>query len=159
MSNVTLENKAVDDNIGTAKLYVCNSNHGMHRLYPSKWCGESIPVLTTSIDDFYAFRGIERLDFVKIDVEGYELNVLHGMGITITKHLPKMLIEFHPATIREKGDDPYEIYRFLKHVGYKISLAPSTESITFDELYKKTNDNEGGQNIFCSPTIFHLPKY
>lgn len=41
---------------------------------------------------------VQRLDFVKIDVEGYEKQVLNGMKDTITKHRPGMLVEVNNST-------------------------------------------------------------
>ncbi len=48
------------------------------------------------LDDGRESMGIRKVDFVKIDVEGYELNVLLGMRDIIREHKPKILVEYTP---------------------------------------------------------------
>lgn len=69
----------------------------------------STPVIT--IDEYCAARNIQRVDVVKIDVEGFEPNVYAGMRKTI-KHNPSMriLMEFTP---REYAD-PQEFFETLQ---------------------------------------------
>jgi FkbM family methyltransferase len=55
---------------------------------------------------------LERIDFIKIDVEGMELEVLTGSRTSIAKHKPVMLIE------SIKTDKP-ELMKFLESNNYK----------------------------------------
>lgn len=48
------------------------------------------PVSTITIDDFVEQEGLDRLDFVKMDVEGAELKVLHGAREAVQKFAPKL---------------------------------------------------------------------
>jgi FkbM family methyltransferase len=49
-----------------------------------------------SLDSFLAERpGIDRVDWIKLDVEGAELGVLRGATATLHKYRPKLLIECH----------------------------------------------------------------
>lgn len=148
--NVDASMDAISDENKATELFLCDSNHGMHRLYKSRWCGRSIPVRAVTIDD--SWRGHERLDFVKIDVEGSESSVISGMRKTIEKHHPIMLIEFHPPTLVEAGSNPELLYLRIREMDYNISLAPSLTPIGYQELRHRTNDSMGGQNILCLPT-------
>lgn len=47
------------------------------------------------LDTIYGENKADSLDFIKIDVEGYELNVIKGGIETIKRFKPKMLIEIH----------------------------------------------------------------
>jgi hypothetical protein len=75
-------------------------------------------VSTIAIDDFVAERGLERLDFVKMDVEGAELNLLQGARETIARFAPKLgLAAYHKdddlVTIPEQLlalDPDYQLY-------------------------------------------------
>jgi FkbM family methyltransferase len=130
------------------KLYLCDASHGMHRMFKSKFCKKSQPVQMIRIDD--EFFGNADIEFVKIDVEGSELDVINGMYETLWKYLPTMLVEFHPPTIQEKGDNPEKLYYQIKNLGYDIRLVPKIdESISYEDLYAATNNESGGQNILC----------
>jgi len=55
---------------------------------------EQIQVEATTVDAFCEIKGI-RPDFVKVDVEGAEYDVLMGAADTIRDSRPKLLIELH----------------------------------------------------------------
>lgn len=57
--------------------------------------------------------GLERLDFIKIDVEGMELEVLHGAREAIAKYHPQMMIEVIKS-------DREAIQGLLSAQGYQI---------------------------------------
>jgi len=53
----------------------------------------SLPVLTVALDDLFKWEGLDRLDYLKIDVEGAEQEVLMGAERVIGKYRPIMQIE------------------------------------------------------------------
>ncbi len=57
--------------------------------------------------------GLDRLDFIKIDVEGMEIDVLQGAAESLRKFKPIMLIEHHKT-------DAARMNRMLQDWGYKI---------------------------------------
>jgi hypothetical protein len=61
------------------------------------------------LDDIYT--GVP--SFVKIDVEGHELQVLKGAEETIKKHKPVLLVE-----IGNFSED-HEVHKCIKSLGYK----------------------------------------
>ena len=46
-------------------------------------------------DNYVASLGLERLDYIKIDVEGFELSVLEGLRRTTEKYRPVVSFEYH----------------------------------------------------------------
>lgn len=64
-----------------------------------------------------AFK-MKRLDFLKVDVEGWELNVLRGAYRTLTKHHPIIHFEINPHALNMFNVIPSEIIKFLQYVGY-----------------------------------------
>lgn len=74
-----------------------------------------IEVANTRLDDYAAF--LERPpDVIKIDVEGAELDVLHG-GTRLFKEVkPTILLEVHPQV------DEAQVMDLLKKFGYKANL-------------------------------------
>ena len=74
-------------------------------------------VQVTSLDNFFRDFQLTRLDFVKIDVEGAEILVLHGMKEIFENGLrPKILLEL---SVGEGLTQATEIPDLLEHHGYQ----------------------------------------
>jgi len=96
IGNVTVHNVALSDKAGEAELFVPRHRKGGlddpgGRLDPAS-AGDNparFAVKAARLDDF----AFDDVDFIKIDVEGYEERVLDGGWETIAKHRPALLIE------------------------------------------------------------------
>ena len=88
------------------------------RSYPGK---ESIEELVIKVDtlDHQLFQS-PRVDLIKIDVEGAELNVLKGGINTITKFNPVIVFEYEQGASDVYGVTPAEIWSFFDKVKYSI---------------------------------------
>jgi FkbM family methyltransferase len=70
-------------------------------------------------------------DFVKIDVEGYELQVLQGARNLLETKRPALYLEMHGETMNEKRANVRAIVEFLSSAGYDDILhVESREKIT-----------------------------
>lgn len=89
-----------DENMEAA-LYKSKDNHGMHRLYSSVCCSDDhTNVQVVRGDDLIK----DDIDFLKIDIEGYEFPALKGLVNTISNSRNiKILSEFSPLSISEAG--------------------------------------------------------
>ncbi len=99
--NIQIVSKALSNRNGTAKLYL-SQYMGLHSFYrkTNRWTVvECIPA-----DDFYSGR----INFVKIDVEYAEIDVLNGMKNLIESNRPKVLIE---STHNEEKLDDFFVKR------------------------------------------------
>ena len=81
---------------------------------------KKITVTTTSIDDFVKQQQLSRLNFIKIDAEGVELDVLKGAKETLRQFDLKMILALHPLAVVAKGDTMEEIYDTVIEWGYKV---------------------------------------
>ena len=79
-----------------------------------------VVVRTDTLDRFVAANGIERLDFVKADVEGAELRVLQGGTETIEKFRPKLLLEIEERHVRRFGYRADDVAEWLAERGYRM---------------------------------------
>lgn len=86
------------------------------------------------LDEFH----FERLNLLKIDVEGFEVDVLEGGLKTIEKYKPRIIIEVHSTLLKEKCD------RILTSLGYRLSIAGRT-------VKSKSPGMDLVQNLFYSP--------
>ena len=76
-------------------------------------------VKTTTIDEFVKSEKINRLDFLKIDVEGAELDVLNGAKTTLKEFSPKILLATHDCHIKGVKD---KCVNLLKSIGYECNI-------------------------------------
>ncbi|MFC1584210.1 FkbM family methyltransferase [Fibrobacterota bacterium] len=88
-----------------------------------------------SLDEFTRQHSLDKVDFIKIDVDGAELEVLRGALGTIKQFRPIIVIEI---------DEVYEeVGHLLKDIGYR-----------YEDLWGKAVDlaaMEGVLNVFCIP--------
>jgi FkbM family methyltransferase len=82
---------------------------------PSQTACTSLPVETTTIDQFCDQRGIVRIDLVKLDIEGLEPTAIVGMHKTIERSQPHIFLEI----IAGKGTDG-RLYQLARQFGYNV---------------------------------------
>jgi len=89
-------------------------------------------VNVTTLDQIISSREIEKVDMLKIDVEGSEYEVLLGCKKSFEENkIKKIICEIHPNFLAEKGLKEQEIHSLLEENGFHIT--------TIEELkYKKT---------------------
>ena len=83
------------------------------------------------LDDYY--KDISNIDFIKIDVEGYEHNVINGGLKLISKFKPYLFIEVGWGKKHPCWDKCEESYRKIFEMGYKnIEFTNYTQDILFE---------------------------
>ena len=84
-------------------------------------------VALTTLDAFALERRLERLDFIKIDIEGWELRALVGGRETLTRFRPALYLEADAAMLARAGDSPAALFDWLAGLGYGAYRTPSLE--------------------------------
>jgi FkbM family methyltransferase len=90
---------------------------------------------TVAIDDFVKNKGVSKVNFIKMDIEGAELNAVKGARETIIKYRPKLAI-----AVYHHLSDFYTITEFIHalNLGYKFYFQHTTihdgESVLFAEV-------------------------
>lgn len=95
IANVTTFNIALGNSCGYANLFVNDRNYASSFIVSTSSQQDSGQVPLQRLDDFLAQRDDCRIGFIKIDVEGYELEVLAGAAATLQRDQPIVLLEMN----------------------------------------------------------------
>jgi FkbM family methyltransferase len=79
-------------------------------------------VRVEAFDEVFSETGLERLDVMKIDVEGAELPVLRGACGTLKRYRPTILMEVSKVTYEAAGYTTRDVVDFLGRLDYEIFL-------------------------------------
>ena len=98
---------------------------------------KAVEAQVTTLDEFFKSRAkdLKRLQFVKVDVEGHELNVIQGMRQIFKRgYRPRLMTEV--SIVGKYRDDLEEYAGLLAKLGYRLhALRPKVlESIRLEEL-------------------------
>jgi FkbM family methyltransferase len=77
-----------------------------------------IPVNITGLDEYIREQNIQRVDVIKLDVEGGEIDVLRGAAKVFREQRPTLICEVLDATTRAWGYDASEIIRAVQSYDY-----------------------------------------
>jgi FkbM family methyltransferase len=76
-------------------------------------------VAQTTIDELAGALALDRLDFIKADIEGGELRMLEGARQTLDRFRPRLLIELSNTHLARAGDGVEGAFAFLAARGYR----------------------------------------
>ena len=115
-------NMAVSNKTGTEKMFVATKSN-LNKLYSSDDgdfidrhdIEESVDVETITIDDFCLREDIQ-IDFLRMDIEGYEVEVFQGMKNTFdnAKKGLMVLLELHPHAYSNERSFSFELEMLFK---------------------------------------------
>jgi FkbM family methyltransferase len=108
---------ALSDHRGPATLIERPDNSGASRIGDD---APGIAVDVTTLDAFCVEKGVERVDLIKIDVEGLEARVLRGGRHTITRLKPAIVIEFWTTGLARAQSTVEEVALSLSELGYQM---------------------------------------
>ena len=117
--NVILVNKAVSDRNARLKLYLSEYSTSDNRLYESEDTRNSVEVDTIRMDDYFTNKQ-QKVDFIKMDIQGSEANALRGMPDILKNNKLKLSTEFWPIGLKQCGSDAEEYLNVLVSYGFKL---------------------------------------
>jgi FkbM family methyltransferase len=134
----TLVDKAVGS--GAAILGTVGVHDSMLRPGASDQANTLTEFRSTSVD---AYSGDSKISpsVMKIDVEGFEFDLLEGARETLRNHHPRLWIEVHPAFLSAQGKRWEDLVEWLKTAGYRVTF--------FDDFNEPTK--EMAFHIWCEP--------
>lgn len=139
--NIRLYSSAVSNSIGTKFLHVQmlkgKSQNGSGSLSNS-WDDDAIfQVNSITIDSLY----LPKCSFIKIDVEGHELEVIEGAFRTLKRNSPSVLLEINSPNDHKSQ----KLLDYLCNLGYKIHIENNGK---FIEIPTSMDLATTGKNMF-----------
>jgi FkbM family methyltransferase len=118
-TNIRLRNFCAGEKTGTAKLWMNMGHPNSFSLVNRDDKASCLSTLTVALDDLFAWEELSRLDYLKIDAEGAEQQVLAGGKMIIEKYRPIIQLE---VIISEIG---------LSLANYSVFRAPGSPNIVY----------------------------
>jgi FkbM family methyltransferase len=122
-SNVKIHQLALGKEIGHLQFVNDQSSPGTNHLVAQTEviAGSTIEVEVSTIDQFLETDGAPDVAFLKIDVEGFEADVLRGAAHTLmNRQCQAGLIELCPGNLRQVGSSVEDLLECVEQVGWRL---------------------------------------
>jgi FkbM family methyltransferase len=138
-SNVHVLQAAVGERSGKSELYLSDTLNVDHRTYlTDNSARRVVQIEMVALDDY--FKPGQRVDLIKMDIQGYELHALRGASRVLADNpTAKLLLELWPYGLKQAGTNWVELIDALTGKDMAVSevtrrgLVPlSSSSITED---------------------------
>lgn len=96
-------------------------------------------LLTVTID-YLATLSKRKINFIKLDIEGFEVKALIGGSKCLRDDKPQMLIEVNEVALKNQGSSPEELMEVLLYHGYHWDIVQPDLTVTAPQF-----------DIFCQP--------
>lgn len=152
LANVTVIPKAASDTSGCRTLHLSKTHAELHRMHPSRLCENTVEVESTTLDELLHAED-RPIAWVKIDVEGHELQVLRGMR-TIIERNPQiqLFMEFCPRWLDEGCTGAVNLLDSLARMGFilnDVEASRHNEATKRELIQRYTISNYGATNLWC----------
>lgn len=122
IANARPYNLAISGQSGTLTLYASPSAAVMHRAAAyggQEAAAETVQVPAIPLDQVFADLGIDCCDFMKIDTEGAEYEILMNAGPATLSKIRHICLEYHDGVTNYSHSD---LARFLEEQGFEVTL-------------------------------------
>ena len=125
-----------------------DEHRGLGSLYGEQAEGTPLQFISvTTLDDYLDRHPLERLDVVKVDIEGAELPFLRGAEQSLRRFRPVLIVEVQDRTAHAAGYSPKDVFDYLTGLGYSFSRIDGkgrlSPVVAADSMY---------ENVLCEPT-------
>ena len=132
-NNLFIYNEGITDKEGIQTLYLSpDNNTGGHSLYLKSHSNKKVDIHTIKLMDFCEREKINRIDFLKMDCEGAEFDILMS-NETVLKKVNKIIMECHPY----KDNNVAIMIQLLERNGFKVIRESNNSTSGVEMLYAR----------------------
>lgn len=159
LKGVEVLEAAVGEHIGTAKFHTPGEGSGWGSLHVRRdsfmgngnhaWQERDVDV--TTVDQIVSERGIETVDFMKMDLEGHELFALRGASESLkARRIRALTFEFGAGNVNSRTFFR-DFWILLTEAGYRIQrIYPGGDTVPVLEYYEDLEFFRGVTNYIAS---------
>ena len=127
INNVTTKNLGVTKKSGMDSLYLKKNSAIGNSIYKNSESDSKIDIKTISLQDIIKNNDIQKIDFLKLDCEGAEYDILLNLDYQTLQKIDKIVSEMHPNIENFKIDDVKE---FLALNGFDVKIIYPLNSVS-----------------------------
>lgn len=151
IQEIALSNKNGTSMMGCADLL--KENQGMGSLVNRE--NEVITVQEVCVQTFDSFvqeanPSIDRIDFIKVDIQGAEILFLQGAKKTLSRYSPNICIEISPSDLLCVDKSPADLLETLSHLRYKVYEIKKDGSLGVEIVADRVTSFFARDNVFCT---------
>lgn len=123
---------------GEFTLYTIDRhNKGKNKISENKSLdAKNETIRLTTIDQFMKSNQIEKVDLIKLDIEGFEMKALKGGQETLKNYRPKLFIEVDNQLLVEQGSSAKELFNYLISLNYELTEADTKHLLGLSSNYE-----------------------
>lgn len=131
--NIRPHNWAVSDDSKPVQFWVNQDNDGGHSLWDcgrhsfnekSRVSPQKMVSYSIALDHYDSF---DKVDFIKMDVEGAEVMALNGMVELLKKNMPIVALEINNFGLSQMGHSYRDVREIMEKIGYRCWLIEGQE--------------------------------
>jgi hypothetical protein len=90
------------------------------------------------------------VDLIKLDVDGYECDVIEGSSITLSRNRPVILVELAPFILKAAGRDIFELVERLEAHDYTLLDLRGRRRVRARDVERLAQQN-ASMNVIAQP--------
>ncbi len=126
LSNVSVYRLAISDKSGNVKISIAPEERSSLNTLGTAFSNKGIEelrtedVISTTLDKFVKQEEINKIDVIKMDIEGSEFKALKGARESIEKYRPALIVGVNKNSLNASGSSVEDIMSMLKALRYKV---------------------------------------